>query len=52
MWFNRNRRKISIFVGKNRIKTRPDIQTLDRGKADLKEDEIIQLRMNFEEEIE
>ena len=31
---------------------RPDIQTLDKGKADLKEDEIIQLRMNFEEEIE
>ena len=30
MWFNRNRRKISIFVGKNRIKTRPDSLTNQR----------------------
>ena len=30
MWFNRNRRKKSIFVGKNRIKTRPDSLTNQR----------------------
>ena len=30
MWFNRNRRKKCIFVGKNPIKTRPDSLTNQR----------------------